>query len=218
MIVGATVVSVIRHGQVAGRPGVYRGSLDEAMTEHGVQQLRALVTRLATPAFDRIACSPYRRCHDFASAYADETCTSLQVFDAFKELSFGDWEGMTPDEAAQLDPTTHMLFRASGGRVAPPGGETVLQLQTRVAAGWDAWLQGSSGGHRLLVTHAGVMRALLMHLIGLPHAHAYRIALPEVAHFQVSVMAGEAPILLNLNTTREGYAGFVKPLKRQRLR
>lgn len=208
MIPGATVVTVLRHGQVAGQPYVYRGALDERMTQHGMQQVRAVVTRLTmllvtqskTPAFDQIACSPARRCLEFARAYADESGAALQVLDDMREMTFGDWEGLTPEAAAQLDPQLHALFRATAGNVAPPGGETTLQLQARVVAAWDAWLHGSGGGHRLLVTHAGVMRALLMHLIGLPHAHAYRIALPEAAHFQVSVLAGEAPILLNLNS------------------
>jgi hypothetical protein len=44
------------------------------------------------------------------------------------------------------------------------------------------------------------MRALLMELVGLEPAHVYRIALPEAAHFQVSVLPGEAPVLLNLNS------------------
>lgn len=204
MIPGATVVTVLRHGQVAGQPYVYRGVLDERMTQHGMQQVRAVLTRLAIqptmPAFDRIACSPARRCLEFARAYAGETGAALQVLDDMREMAFGDWEGLTPEAAAQLNPELHALFRATAGNVAPPGGETALQLQARVAAAWDAWLHGSDGGQRLLVTHAGVMRALLMHLIGLPHAHAYRIALPEAAHFQVSVLAGEAPILLNLNS------------------
>lgn len=204
MIPGATVVTVLRHGQVAGQPYVYRGALDERMTQQGMQQVRAVVTRLTrqstAPAFDPIASSPACRCLEFARAYAGETGAALQVLDDMREMAFGDWEGLTPETAAQRDPQLHALFRATAGNVAPQGGETTLQLQARVAAAWDAWLHGSGGGHRLLVTHAGVMRALLMHLIGLPHAHAYRIALPEAAHFQVSVLAGEAPILLNLNS------------------
>jgi len=204
MIPGATVVTVLRHGQVAGQPYVYRGALDERMTQHGMQQVRSVVTRLTArhtnPAFDQIACSPARRCLEFARAFADETGTALQVLEDMREMAFGAWEGLTSEAAAQLDPQLHALFRATAGNVAPPGGETALLLQARVAAAWDAWLVGSHGGHRLLVTHAGVMRALLMHLIGLPHAHAYRIALAEAAHFQVSVLAGEAPILLNLNS------------------
>jgi alpha-ribazole phosphatase len=199
MIPGATLVTVVRHGQVNGRPFVYRGALDEDMTQHGLRQVRTVVVAQAVPAYDRIATSPLRRCRQFASAYAAETCVALQVMESMREMGFGDWEGLTPEQAAQRDPDTHARFRASAGDAAPPGGETVEQLRTRVAAGWDTWLRDSAGGHRLLLTHAGVMRALLMHLLGLPLAHAYRIALPEAAHFQVSVLPGDAPIVLNLN-------------------
>ena len=200
MIPGATLVTVVRHGQVDGRPFVYRGALDEDMTQPGLQQVRKIVAAQATPSYDCIATSPLRRCHQFARAYATESGAKLQVMQSMREMGFGDWEGLTPEEAAQRDPEAHALFRASAGGVAPPGGETVAQLQARVAAGWDDWLADACGGHRLLLTHAGVMRALLMHLFGLPQAHAYRIALPEAAHFQVSLLAGEAPVLLNLNS------------------
>ena len=200
MIAGATLVTVLRHGQVAGEPFVYRGNLDEPMTQEGVQQVRAVATRLAVPAFDRIASSPARRCLEFARNYASETGVSMTLIHAFREMAFGDWEGLTPEAAAQLDPERHAQFRASGSAVAPPGGETTAQLLARVSTTWDAWLQDSVSGHRLLVTHAGVMRALLMHLLGLPHAHAYRIALPEAAHFQVYVLPGSAPVVLNLNS------------------
>ncbi len=200
MIAGATRVSVIRHGAVAGRQYVYRGHSDEGMTQHGMQQVRTAAVRLATPPFDCIASSPFRRCLEFARAYAGETGAPLAVIESFREMAFGAWEGMTPDQVARMDPVLHRLFRTSAGSVAPPGGETVMQLQARVAAAWDAWLQDSAGGHRLLVTHAGVMRVLLMRLLGMRHSHAYRIALPEAAYFQVSVMPGEAPVLLCLNS------------------
>ncbi|MDP2786738.1 MAG: histidine phosphatase family protein [Pseudomonadota bacterium] len=198
-IEGATLVTVLRHGAVAGRPHVYRGNSDAGMTPLGVQQVREAAGRVATPPFDRVASSPYRRCLDFARAYADELGAPLEVIESLREMAFGAWEGMTPAEAAAMDPEMHALFRASAGSVAPPGGETLMQLQTRVGAGWDAWLHNSPGGHRLLVTHAGVMRVLLMQLLGMPHTHAYRIALPEAACFRVSILAGEAPVLLSLN-------------------
>ena len=92
-----------------------------------------------------------------------------------------------------------------GGRVDPWLG-ALLALAVWVGVTGALHLDGladladARGGHRLLVTHAGVMRALLMDLVGLDPAHAYRIALPETAHFQVSILAGEAPVLLNLNS------------------
>lgn len=200
MIPGATRVTVLRHGAVAGRAFVYRGNSEEGLSPHGMRQVREAAVGLATPPYDRIACSPYRRCREFARAYADETGVPLTVDEAFREMAFGVWEGMTPDEVAAMDPELHRLYRATAGSVAPEGGETVMQFKERVGDGWNAWLRDARGGHRLLVTHAGVMRVLLMHLLGMPHTHAWRIALPEAAHFQVSVLAGEAPVLLGLNS------------------
>jgi alpha-ribazole phosphatase len=195
-----TLVTVLRHGQVNGRPFVYRGALDDPMTEQGAARVREIAERLAVPAFDRLASSPLVRCLDFAEAYAKESELPLDVLESMREMHFGAWEGLTPEEAARLDPTHHDLFRGTAGKVGAPDGESVTDLRKRVSQGWEDWLADAKGGHRLLVTHAGVMRALLMDLIGLDPGHAYRIALPEAAHFQVSILPGQPAILLNLNS------------------
>lgn len=195
-----TLVTILRHGEVRGRAHVYRGALDDPMTEQGAAMVRGIAERLATPAFDRIASSPLARCRDFAESYGAERNLPLDVLDSMREMHFGAWEGLTPEEAARLDPEHHRLFRGTAGKVGAPEGESVTDLRKRVSRGWEDWLADARGGHRLLVTHAGVMRALLMELIGLDSAHGYRIALPETAHFQVSVLPGEAPVLLGLNS------------------
>jgi alpha-ribazole phosphatase len=195
-----TLVTVLRHGQVNGRPFVYRGALDDPMTEQGAARVREIAERLAVPVFDRLASSPLVRCLDFAEAYGIERNLPLDVLESMREMHFGAWEGLTPEEAARLDPTHHELFRGTAGKVGAPDGESVTDLRKRVSQGWEDWLADAKGGHRLLVTHAGVMRALLMDLIGLDPGHAYRIALPEAAHFQVSILPGETPVLLNLNS------------------
>jgi len=196
----ATLITVLRHGEVRGRAHVYRGALDEPMTLRGASQVRSVAERLAVTPYDRVASSPLGRCLAFARAYADERQLPLDVLASMREMYFGAWEGLTPREAALRDPETHRLFRGTAGKVAPPDGESVAALRRRVRDGWNQWLADASGGHRLLVTHAGVMRALLMELVGLDPAHAYRIALPEAAHFQISHLLGEAPVLLNLNS------------------
>jgi broad specificity phosphatase PhoE len=72
-------------------------------------------------------------------------------------------------------------------------------LRQRVGAAWDRWLADACGGHRLLLTHAGVMHALLLDLLGLPESHLWRIALAESGYFRVSWLAGHDPVLLELN-------------------
>ncbi|MEW5769363.1 MAG: histidine phosphatase family protein [Pseudomonadota bacterium] len=196
----ATLVTVLRHGAVAGRAHVLRGALDEPLAETGWTQMHEVLRALpGRRPVDAVATSPLRRCRAFAETWAGERGLAPLVIDAFRERAFGAWEGMTPAEAEAADPAAYRVFQAAGRDAAAPGGEHAQALRERVAAAWAAWLADAQGGHRLLVTHAGVMRALLVELLGLPFSHVYRLALPEAAHFQVSVLAGEPAVLLNLN-------------------
>ncbi len=209
-IEGATVVTVLRHGAVRGRPFVYRGRQDDPLSDLGWKQMENVARRweaLAGAELPTIASSPAQRCQAFAQQLAERLDVPLRVSPAFQEIAFGEWEGLTPEEAAKRNPIEHQLFRSAASSLATsaaaPGGENLIEVRQRVRAGWEEWLTGSRGGHRLLITHAGVMRALLIDLIGLPASHIYRIALPEAAHFQISLLAGEAPILLSLNAAHE---------------
>jgi len=196
----ATRVTVLRHGEVAGRPHVMRGDLDEALSPRGEAQMRAVLQRLNLSEVDGIASSPRRRCAAFARTWAQQHGLRVDIHEPFREMSFGVWEGLTPVEAAQQNPAEFAQFHQLKGEVVAPGGESLAMLHARVMAGWSAWLNDAHGGHRVLVTHAGVMRVLLMALMGLPATHLWNIALPEAAHFQVSLLAGHAPVLLNLNS------------------
>lgn len=197
---GATRVTVLRHGETAGRAHVMRGDQDDPLTAGGWARMATVLQGVGDhPPVDAVASSPRRRCLEFALAWAAARGLEPAVLAGFRERSFGAWEGLTAQEAAQRDPERYRRFQAGAGEVPPPGGESLADVRRRVRSAWSAWLAGAEGGHRLLVTHAGVMRALLMELVGLPPQHAYRIALPETAHFQVSILAGEAPVLLSLN-------------------
>ena len=195
----ATRVTFLRHGAVQGPAHVMRGSLDDPLSPQGWARMDAVLARLDGAPVDGVAASPLRRCALFAEAWSQARGLPLVLLDGFRERAFGSWEGMSMEEAAQGDTAAYRQYQASGGVTATPGGEDLEALRRRVRAAWDAWLGDANGGHRLLVTHAGVMRVLLMDLLGLPPTHAWRIALPEAAHFQVSVLPGHLPVLLNLN-------------------
>ena len=193
------VVTVLRHGAVEGRAHVFRGALDVALTEQGIAQMQQSLARCPTHDFDALATSPLRRCHEFAAAYASRNNLVLRVLPQFSELSFGDWEGLTPDEAAVRDPAVFQAFSAHHGEHAPPRGESLAQFRARVGQGWHEWLASDAGANRLLITHAGVMRALLMELFGFTPAQAFQIALPEAACLRISWLHGQLPFLLSIN-------------------
>lgn len=193
------LITVLRHGAVAGRAHVFRGSNDEILSPQGWTQMQHALARINDAYFDVVATSPLRRCHQFSIAYAEQHGLPLQVLPEFRELAFGLWEGLSPDEAAELNRAEYQEFRNTWGEHAPPGGESLAQLRTRTAQGWHAWLNDERGNNRLLVTHAGVMRALLIELFGFTPAQTFQIAFPDAASLRISHFPGHAPFLLSLN-------------------
>jgi len=191
------LITLLRHGEVDGPAHVLRGVSDEPLSAHGHAQMQQALLRAAP--FDAIASSPLKRCQAFARDYANQHGVPVQVLAEFRELDFGTWEGLTPAEAAVRDPLAYPAFCAAHGMQAAPAGESLSALRTRVRHGWQTWMQQDCGYNRLLITHAGVLRALLMELFGFTPAQAFQIALPPAACVRISHLHGHMPFLLSLN-------------------
>ncbi len=196
MIEGAVVVTVLRHGECEGRNAVFRGRTDDPLSAKGWAQMRKVAMHL--PLFDSISSSPLRRCREFAAEFSAARGQSLQVEEGFRERDFGTWECLTADEVAVRFPT-HGDPRQNSYDNAPEGGEAYADFRLRVETVWAEWTARLAPGQHLLVAHAGIMRALLVHLLGLPSQNLYRLNLPNAGHFSVSLLPGHAPVLLALN-------------------
>ncbi len=194
-----TLITVLRHGEVEGASHVFRGRGDPALSANGLQQMRLALHSFADIRLDSIATSPLARCRAFADDLAAQTGIVPAVLDDFREMDFGDWEGKTHQAAQALTPELFERFLSNPEGLSPPAGEPFDFFRKRVASAFRQWLGDADGGNRLLVTHAGVMRILLIEHLGLPVCNLYRIALPNAASFQLSVLAGHPPCLLNLN-------------------
>jgi broad specificity phosphatase PhoE len=196
----ATLVTVMRHGEVDGPANVLRGSSDTPLSDTGWKQMRAACATLDT-AVTAIASSPLNRCRAFAQELATQHTLSLNLHDDLREIDFGDWENLTPDAARALSPALFDKFISTPAGVTPPNGEPFDVFDRRARAAFDACLAQARGGHLLIVTHAAVMRVLLSSIMNLPWSSAHRIAIPPAGNFRLSCLDGHAPYLLNLNTT-----------------
>ena len=80
---------------------------------------------------------------------------------ALKELTFGEWEGLTWPQVAKRDPAGARAREADKWNFAPPGGESYAMLAQRL----QPWLE-SRQDDCFVVSHGGVARALMTLIAG----------------------------------------------------
>lgn len=168
-----TVIDFIRHGEpVGGR--CYRGNgIDDPLSETGWEQMWSAVGEFC--CWDRIVSSPLQRCHAFAQAFGERHDVPVVVEPRFREVGFGCWEGVTPDELLASSPLEYHAFHENPRRNRPAGAESLECFGARVATALDDLVRACSGEHVLVVAHAGVVRAALGHVLQADPVAWYRV-------------------------------------------
>ncbi|HEY5790482.1 MAG TPA: alpha-ribazole phosphatase family protein, partial [Gammaproteobacteria bacterium] len=167
-----TTVDLIRHGQPLGGSR-FRGRLDDPLSDAGWQDMRRALGQ--GTRWTAVVSSPLLRCADFARDHARRLGVPLELEPRFAELGFGDWEGCQHADLRASDGERLRAFWADPEHNPPPGGEPLLQFRDRVQAAWADLLAEHAGGHVLVVAHAGVIRILVMQVLGMPLERYYRL-------------------------------------------
>ena len=168
-----TIVDLLRHGEpVGGR--AYRGNrIDDPLSESGWQQMRSWLD--SDVAWQRVVTSPLRRCKDFAEEVATKYNLPIQVVQDLKEVGFGSWEGKSPEEIQSLYPDDYQAFYNDPVKKRPEGAEPLEDFFKRVNDAYSAVIAQYPGEHILLVTHAGVIRAVVANMLKAPIASMYQL-------------------------------------------
>lgn len=168
-----TIIDLIRHGEpVGGR--AYRGhNIDDPLNKKGWQQMRDAVGQHCP--WTHIISSPLVRCKAFADELAEKHGLSVSVDDRLKEVGFGEWEGKTPDELQQERPEEYQAFYNDPVNSRPPGAEDLGVFITRVVESYQYITEHYAGKHVLVIAHAGVMRAVIAHVLHAEPLGLYRI-------------------------------------------
>jgi len=167
-----TTIELLRHGEPVGGSR-FRGQVDDPLSEHGWQQMRAAVD--GDHHWQHVITSPLQRCHAFADWLAGEHSIPFSVEARFAEVGFGDWEGCTRAELEQRSPGQVARFYADPVAHRPPGAEPLDEFIARVTGGFEQLLTDLAGQSVLVIAHAGVIRAILAHVLCMQPAAMYRI-------------------------------------------
>lgn len=190
-----TIVDLIRHGEPEGGRK-YRGHLDDPLSEKGWQQMWAAVGDFS--GWQHIVTSPLLRCAAFADALGSRLGVPV-VHDArLKEGAAGEWEGKRHADICADHPLRLFEFKRDPIAHAPTGAEPAIEVHARVGEAWRDILGRHQGEHVLVVAHAGVIRMLLSHALGLPVGNAYRINVGNAALSRIRVEQHDGQYLATL--------------------
>jgi probable phosphoglycerate mutase len=160
-------ILLLRHGETDwNRIDRIQGWGDISLNPRGREQARAAAQFLAKqhPDLDRLISSDLSRAAETAKLVAStEAFADLDIeYDrGWRERDFGVYQGLEGDRFFQENPEFAMLDGEEGAKQnVPEDGESYVAFRERVCAAWDD-LQAEVDGTVLVVTHSGVIRAII---------------------------------------------------------
>ncbi len=159
----------VRHGEtVWNHSGRYQGMTDVPLSETGRQQAAKTVDFFQDIPLDGVYSSDLSRAADTARGIAESHQLPLHQDRRLRELSFGDWEGLTYEEIEARWPGSIEQMYRHPAEIRISGGETFGEVQKRASAAVSGIMDGQDGKTFLIASHGGTIRTILCSLLGLP--------------------------------------------------
>lgn len=193
---------LVRHAEVSDEArGRCYGRLDYALSARGREQARRLAARLADEPLAAVVSSPLCRASETAAELAAPHELGVTIAEELAELDFGELEGLTYDEVAATWPELYAAWMNEPATVAFPRGESLADLKRRAAAA-VSWLRAAHDGSVVVaVTHAGVVRAVVAGVLGIPDDRIFRLDVEPASITRVEWRDGVAVVRVVNSTT-----------------
>ena len=179
-----TTILLVRHAHSA-MAGRFCGHTDAALSELGEKQLSEIVDDLERWPITKVYTSDLKRAHNTASAIATRRALPLVARAGLREISFGEWEGLSWAEIEARAPAEAASWLSGYPMQAAPGGESFEHFRSRVEAELQALVQQSEQQCVAVVTHAGFIRTALVSVLGIDERSMHKI---EIGHGGVTIL------------------------------
>lgn len=171
-----STIYLIRHGETEWNlEERFQGTSNTMLTDNGIEQGRKLAKRLKDEEIANIYTSPLERAKVTAQFIGEESDKEVIITNDFKEISFGDWEGLTTKEIGEryswandwfINPESHRI----------PNSDDMEIEKVRLRSKLIELAEGnSSDKSNLIVSHAGVIRLAILGAMDLPLSYYWRL-------------------------------------------
>lgn len=161
---------LVRHGQTDWNPAQrVMGRSDIALNEKGRGQAENLKGWLKDIEIHALYSSPMRRAMETAQIILqDRNGLEIIAEPGVQEIDYGDWVGMTFKEVEEKYNKEYNDYRFRSSKMRVPGGEAVVDVQKRAVAAIERIRKRHEGQRVLVISHADVTKAILVHYLGIP--------------------------------------------------
>jgi len=186
---------LIRHGEPAeeSRQRCY-GSLDVGLSPAGCQQMARVAGALASEPLAAIYTSPRTRAVESARAIANGR--PITVIPEFREIDFGDFEGLTYDEIALRYPVLYRQWMEHPTEIQFPNGDSFAAMKSRVLEAFSRIRSAHEGQTVAIVSHGGVNRILISWALQMPDECLFRLAQKHAALNLLTIVEGVPAVQL----------------------
>lgn len=182
-----TQIILTRHGHVEWiEPERFRGRADLALTDRGVAEARSTSRRIKSLGpVAAVYTSPLRRCVRTGQIIAEPFSLEAQPMDALIDIDYGEWQGLTPDEARARWPQEVELWYRRPDMVRIPGGESLQDVLARAAQALRVVVDRHPQEIVVLVGHDSINRVILLHALELPLSRYWHLGQAPCAINQI---------------------------------
>jgi broad specificity phosphatase PhoE len=191
-----TTLYFVRHGDTGVRNRISGRSLGIHLSELGREQARRAAQQFTGIPISGLFSSPLERARETAEAIGNEAKISVQVIPELSEVQYGDWTGKSFDELA--NDVQWQGFNTLRSATQIPGGEHLLEVQSRVVLWAEKIRREHPQEHIVAVSHQDPIKAALMYYLGL-HADMYARFQIDLASISALRVGSEHTYLLTLN-------------------
>lgn len=193
-------ILLVRHGETEwNRLGRFRGRADVPLNQKGLWDADATAQRIANRwDIAAVYSSPVRRALQTAEVIAAATGRTVKRAEDLADVHYGQWEGLTEQQAAARDPEAMKVFLETPSRVRIPGGETFHETQARAL---NALIRlGGQYAEDVIavIAHTEVNRLILLAALGGHIDHIWRVGQSTCA-INVLRLAGDRIEVINVN-------------------
>jgi probable phosphoglycerate mutase len=186
-------IIIVRHGRTEfNAAGRLQGRTDNPLDEVGLAQAEAVATYLAPELLSDtlIVCSPLLRARQTATAIAQGVGASLEIDERWIELDYGAFEGLRQSEV----PTNVWREWRSDSDFAAPQGESLNQVQQRVADACTELAQRLDGRTAVVVSHVSPIKSAVAWALGVDVSVGWKTQLVTASITRLAISANGAAL------------------------